>query len=129
MSGSWIVLIGDPLNGYQVVGPFSSEKSANDWGARYAGITRWSVKLQKPNSPDWGASDWRDETSSNISLFEQIRRDALTLEEREGQISPTEAALSVFLTDRVLRNVLQALDPEAVRQARKALGLENAHLP
>lgn len=38
-------------------------------------------------------------------------------------VTEVERALAVLLTDRVLRPVLDVLDPKAVEQARKALRL------
>ena len=45
----WIVLFGDPLSGFEFVGPFASEDAAHDYGGQYCTAAAWFVaEVVKP---------------------------------------------------------------------------------
>jgi hypothetical protein len=51
-TNGWVVMYGNPLNGFEVVGPFGSEEDATEYGERFnlRHEPRWPVELR---TPDW----------------------------------------------------------------------------
>lgn len=55
LTSCYVLVIGNPGDGFQIVGPFEDGNDANEWADAHArGMEWWAMRVQQPdNNPNW----------------------------------------------------------------------------